>query len=213
MEGSNWLVVLFLLLAVGERLFERRFSSRAVRGERKMEWSYVALHSGYVIIFALTAAEYFLAHRALHWGMTTAGLAAYGLGLVVRLTAIRTLGKFWSLHLEIRQDHQLVTHGIYQHVRHPAYVAIMLEIVAVPLVANALGTLGIALMMYVPLLLLRWRREESEMIEKFGERYAQYCRNVPAFIPWRSRTRGARQTARGRPDLAGNPLPKPPAAG
>ena len=50
----------------------------------------------------------------------------------------------------------------------------MLEIVSVPLVANAFGALALALFGYVPLLLWRWRCEEREMIQKFGDRYIQY---------------------------------------
>jgi protein-S-isoprenylcysteine O-methyltransferase Ste14 len=107
------------------------------------------------------------------------------LALVVRLWAIRTLGRYWSLHLEIRQDHQLVTEGVYRHMRHPAYSAIMLEVVSVPLVANAYGMLVFAIGWYVTLILLRWHREEREMVSKFGEQYEQYRREVPAFVPWR----------------------------
>jgi len=182
----NWCVVCFLVLALAERVYERRLSNRAVRGENKMEWSYTLLHASYSVLFLGVVLEHFLWKRPVCVGATLAGLMLYGIALVVRLSAIRALGRYWSLHLEIRPDHQLMTEGIYRHVRHPAYLAIMLEVVSVPLVANAYGMLIFAIGWYVTLILLRWHREEREMIAKFGEQYIRYREQVPAFVPWRS---------------------------
>jgi protein-S-isoprenylcysteine O-methyltransferase Ste14 len=194
MEGFDWFVVGFLILATLERTYERRFSRQAVRGERKMAWSYVALHSALILIYMASAIEHFGLKRPVQWGVAAFGLALFVSAVTIRLTAIRALGKFWSLHLEIRDGHQLVTGGIYHHVRHPAYAAIMLEVTAVPLVTNAFATLILALLVYIPLLLLRWYREEQEMVGKFGEQYKKYREEVPAFLPlrWRSRESGVR---------------------
>jgi protein-S-isoprenylcysteine O-methyltransferase Ste14 len=190
MGGTDWFLTIFLAAALLERVYERRFSNRAIRGEYKMEWSYVVLHNSYTAILVASAIEYFVCRRDLQWPVTIMGLGLFAVALVVRLTAIRALGKFWSLHLEIRDEHQLVMHGIYQHLRHPAYLAIMLEVTSIPLVANAFYTLALAVGAYVPFLLMRWRREEREMIAKFGERYVRYCREVPAFLPRPWRTKG-----------------------
>jgi protein-S-isoprenylcysteine O-methyltransferase Ste14 len=195
MGGTDWFVTIFLAIALAERLCERRFSNRAVRGECKMEWSYTALHGSYAAVFVASAVEYFWRRQGLQLPVTVAGLGLFAIALVVRLTAIRTLGKFWSLHLEIRPEHQLVTHGIYRYVRHPAYLAILLEVISVPLVANAFFAFILTVAVYVPLLWLRWRREEAEMTAKFGEQYARYCREVPAFLPWPSATNRNRKAA------------------
>jgi protein-S-isoprenylcysteine O-methyltransferase Ste14 len=32
----------------------------------------------------------------------------------------------WSIALEVREKHQLVTQGIYRHIRHPMYLALLL---------------------------------------------------------------------------------------
>ena len=181
----GWFLVGFLILAVFERQLERRFSQHAVRGERKMGWSSIALYAGHALIYVATAGEFFLVRRDIRWPVTAVAVGLVVVSLVVRSVAIRTLGKFWSLHLEIRAGHQLVTGGIYRYLRHPAYAAIMLEVTAIPLVANAWYTLAFALLVYVPVLLLRWRQEEREMIGKFGQQYVEYARRVPAFFPLR----------------------------
>jgi protein-S-isoprenylcysteine O-methyltransferase Ste14 len=114
-------------------------------------------------------------------------LVLFAVSLAVRLAAIRTLGRFWSLHLEIRSGHRLVTEGIYSYMRHPAYTAIMIEVVSVPLVGNAYGMALLALLTYVPVLLMRWSMEEKAMIAQMGDAYRRYCKAVPAFLPWRGR--------------------------
>jgi protein-S-isoprenylcysteine O-methyltransferase Ste14 len=191
----DWCVIGFLVLALAERVYERRFSDRAVRGENKMEWSYTLLHTSYSVLFLGVGLEHFLWKRPFCAAATVTGLVLYGVALAVRLSAIRALGRYWSLHLEIRQDHQLMTEGIYRHMRHPAYSAIMLEVVSVPLVANAYGMLVFAVGWYVTLILLRWHREEREMIAKFGEQYVRYRERVPAFVPWRSLWPGKRASS------------------
>lgn len=192
-------LLVFLAFAAFERFRERRFCHQAVRGQRKMAWSYTVLHPIHIALYILTGGEYFLVKREIVWSVSALGLAMFVISVIVRLTAIRTLDRFWSLHLEIREEHKLITHGIYNHVRHPAYAAIMLEVTSIPLVGNSYYTLCLAAFVYLPILLLRWRLEEREMIEKFGERYVHYVRHVPAFIPWRLLTR-AKQDAGSGPD-------------
>ena len=121
MGRFSWLLLGFLVFAIAERLYERRFSRQAKRGDVKMLWSYAAFHILHALIYVGTGVEYFLRRPTVN-----APLFAVSLG--VRLTAIRTLGRFWSLNLEIRGDHQLVREGIYRYMRHPAYSAIMLEV-------------------------------------------------------------------------------------
>ena len=185
MEEFRWFLLGFLAFAVGERLYERRFSQQARRGEVKMLWSYVAFHILHALIYVGTGVELFLRQSAPVYPVVVVGLVLFGVSLVIRLAAIRTLGRYWSLNLEIRKDHQLVREGLYRYMRHPAYAAIMLEVVSIPLVGNAWWTLALSVGVYIPLLLARWRREEREMITKFGVEYEEYRRQVYAFVPLR----------------------------
>jgi protein-S-isoprenylcysteine O-methyltransferase Ste14 len=84
------------------------------------------------------------------------------------------LGDNWSVSLEVREEHKLVTRGVYQRVRHPMYVAIFLWCIAQGLLLpnwlagwSALATFSL---MYV----LRVAREEQMMCEFFGEEYRAY---------------------------------------
>jgi protein-S-isoprenylcysteine O-methyltransferase Ste14 len=175
----------FLVFAVAERLYERRFSVQAKRGEVKMLWSYVAFHILHSLIYLATGLEYFFLRRPVIIPLVVLGLVLFAGSLALRLVAIRTLGRYWSLNLEIRGDHRLIREGVYRYMRHPAYSAIMLEVISIPLVGNAWWTMVLSVGVYIPLLLARWWREEREMIAKFGTEYEEYRQHVCAFIPLR----------------------------
>jgi protein-S-isoprenylcysteine O-methyltransferase Ste14 len=50
------------------------------------------------------------------------GSLLFTLGLSLRIVAIKTLGEFWSYHIEIKPNHRIVRSGIYRYIRHPAYL-------------------------------------------------------------------------------------------
>lgn len=93
------------------------------------------------------------------------------------------LGENWSVSLEIREGHELVTHGVYRFVRHPMYAAIWLWSFAQGmLLANWLaGCLGVPA--FATMYCLRVSREERLMCESFGEAYREYSRQTGRLIP------------------------------
>lgn len=86
---------------------------------------------------------------------------------------------------------ELVTNGIYKYVRHPQYSGFALMIIGFLIQWPTIITLLMApilLIMYVKLA----KKEEKKMVEHFGEKYTEYCKQVPAFIPIRMRSYKAR---------------------
>src|SRR5205807_1929542 len=55
-----------------------------------------------------------------------AGVGCYAVGLFVFHRSHADLGTNWSITLEIREGHRLVTEGVYRRVRHPMYAALLL---------------------------------------------------------------------------------------
>jgi protein-S-isoprenylcysteine O-methyltransferase Ste14 len=96
----------------------------------------------------------------------------------------RELGRNWSVSLELRDQHILVTRGVYRYVRHPMYSAFFLWALAQALllpnwIAGLSGFVGFGI-----LFLFRVGREEALMIEAFGEEYRAYMRRTARIIPW-----------------------------
>ncbi len=112
------------------------------------------------------------------------GSAVFLAALYLFYRTHRDLGRNWSMSLEIREQHRLVSDGVYTHVRHPMYLAFILWGVAQTLllpnwIAGPAGLAG-ALMLY----LFRFPREERMMVQEFGEQYRAYMQRTARIVPW-----------------------------
>ena len=83
------------------------------------------------------------------WLWLTLFAAAQGL----RYWAISSLGRLWNTHILIVPDAQLVRKGPYRFLPHPNYVAVALELAAVPMLFGAWLTALIASLLNAALLL------------------------------------------------------------
>lgn len=87
-----------------------------------------------------------------------------------------------------KAEGQLVTTGVYGHVRHPQYLGFLLLTFGM----NVQWITILTLLLWPILVILYYRlakEEEKEMGERFGEEYRKYKRRVPMFIPRVYRTR------------------------
>jgi protein-S-isoprenylcysteine O-methyltransferase Ste14 len=93
------------------------------------------------------------------------------------------LGTYWSVTLELRENHRLITEGVYSRVRHPMYAALFLYSIGQALVIpnwvvgpSYFVTFGI-------LFALRIGAEERMMLETFGDEYAAYMARTKLLVP------------------------------
>lgn len=112
-----------------------------------------------------------------------AGAACLALNVWLFHRAHADLGENWSKTLEIRENHRLITTGVYRTIRHPMYTAIFLFVIAQALLlpnwlAGPSGLVAFGLM-YA----LRVGPEERMMIEAFGDEYRDYMRRTKRLIP------------------------------
>jgi protein-S-isoprenylcysteine O-methyltransferase Ste14 len=116
------------------------------------------------------------------WMGWLGGLVLAG-SLLVFARGHRDLKSNWSPSLEIRQDHTLVTNGIYHYLRHPMYASqLLLYIAQILLLQNWLaGPLG--LVFFIPFYILRVQAEEKLMLDTFGSQYSEYMNKVGGVFP------------------------------
>ncbi len=95
----------------------------------------------------------------------------------------KDLGKNWSVTLEVREGHQLVTQGVYAHVRHPMYASFLLwGVTQALLIPNWIaGFAGLAAVL--ALYAVRQSREEAMMRDTFGAEYDAYSARTKRLIP------------------------------
>jgi protein-S-isoprenylcysteine O-methyltransferase Ste14 len=95
----------------------------------------------------------------------------------------RDLGRAWSITLEIRDQHTLITRGIYERLRHPMYAAFWLWAISQALllpnwVAGLSGLVGFGTLFFA-----RVGHEERMMLETFGDEYRAYMARTYRLIP------------------------------
>ncbi|MCX2970085.1 MULTISPECIES: isoprenylcysteine carboxyl methyltransferase family protein [Streptomyces] len=122
----------------------------------------VALHTA---LLACCLLEPVLAHRtflpALGWPM----LALAVLAQVLRWWCITTLGPYWNTRVIVVPGARLVGAGPYRFLRHPNYVAVVVEMAALPLVHSAWLTAAVFTIANAVLLTVRVRCENTALTQ------------------------------------------------
>ena len=186
---SRWLYTGLLGLVVIERLVELMITQRNGRralargGIEVKERNYprmVALHTA---LLAACPAEVWLLDRpflpALGWPMLALVAATMGL----RYWAISSLGERWSTRVIVVPGDKAVRRGPYRWLRHPNYLAVVIEVAALPLIHSAWLTALLFSLGNAGVLRERIRIEEQALREHGA--YEREFADVPRFLPRR----------------------------
>lgn len=104
--------------------------------------------------------------------------------LVLHLCAHISLGKAWSGFVSLQKNHQLVTSGMYRFARHPMYSCMLLHGLSVFMISQ---NWFVGSVVIIPALfgMYRFAKEETLMVELFGQQYIDYHNRVGALWPWK----------------------------
>lgn len=171
------------LQRLGELLLARRWLRATATGGTAVEPEpgyplMVLLHVGWL---AGCLAEPVLWPRpllpALAWPMAALWLAA----LALRGWTLATLGRYWHVRIVRRAAQPVVTGGPYRWIRHPNYLAVIVELAAVPLLLGAYATALLAGVANAAVLARRIRREEAYLmaLPAYRAAFAHKARFVP----------------------------------
>ena len=139
---TRWLYIFLILLIIGERLFELRLARSNTEwarsqggievGEDHYPWM-VALHAWFLLACPL---EVWAMSRPFSWRLAGSMMAALVGAILLRFWVIDTLGRRWTTRVICIPGIPAVSSGPYQYLRHPNYVAVMVETVALPLISE-----------------------------------------------------------------------------
>lgn len=114
------------------------------------------------------------------------GLVGIGLiisGMVLRLIAVISLGRFFTVNVAIREGHTVKRDGMYKYVRHPSYSASLLSFLGFGISMNNWVAL---LVVFVPVtiaFLYRIQVEETMLSEALGADYVEYKKHTKRLVP------------------------------
>jgi methyltransferase len=178
------LLLLALTAAMGvQRLDELALSRRRERavvdGRQAAAHSYplmVAVHSA---LLALPAIEVVTLRRRPRAPLAWVGVLA--VANVLRRWSILTLGGSWNARAVVPADLEPITAGPYRFIRHPNYLAVVLEFVALPMAGGAwLSALGLSALN--ALVLFDRIREEERLLAAIPG-YEEALGGKARFIP------------------------------
>ena len=175
----------FILLISAERIVELFISHRnanqafAQGGLESGQAHFRVMSVMHSLFLLCCVAEPLLLHRsflpALGWPCLGVALTAQGL----RWWAISSLGPRWNVRIIVLPGAEPVTRGPYRFLRHPNYVAVILEMAVLPLIHSGYLTAVTFTIINGLMLLVRIRAEEAAL----GWSYAMVFRPLPRFFP------------------------------
>lgn len=178
--------IVFVLLLGALRLFEVFWLARKKeKGRIVSGWTIIALSSGYAVLLIMSFMEYVLTGSRINILVTAAGGVLMLVRVPLKLWSARTLDKYWSYNIEIRESHKLVRDGPYRYMRHPAYLSAILDSVGIPLLFNSYFTLMTAAFALVALIIYRMTEEEKVLSVHFGQDYEKYSEETGALLPFK----------------------------
>jgi protein-S-isoprenylcysteine O-methyltransferase Ste14 len=178
---------LFSIIRIEYYLRAKKAGHITVIEERK---KYPVWLSVFICYTVFTFFIYILFPQALAWAALRLPLWSRSIGILLGLTALlwfiwihRSLGSNLSFRLQIKESQTLVTDGPYRRIRHPMYTAFyVLHIAVFFLTANwFIGVTWLAGLTII--ILLRVKREEAMLLERFGDTYNSYMEGTGRFLP------------------------------
>lgn len=105
------------------------------------------------------------------------------LGLAVRITAIVTLGRSFTVNVATHASQSIQRAGLYRIVRHPSYLGLEICLLAIGLHSRNWACLALILVPPTAAVLYRIHVEEQALVGAFGDEYADYQRTTKRLIP------------------------------
>jgi methyltransferase len=163
-------------LILSERNARASLAAGGVEYGRGHYRTMVLVHLAFLVACAV---EPVLQPRPWTLELALSALAVALLAMGLRWWAVTTLGVRWSTRVVVIPDAPPVTGGPYRWLRHPNYLAVTVELLAVPLVAGALWTAMLAAFANAALLAVRIRAEERAL----GDGWARAFDGRPWLLP------------------------------
>jgi protein-S-isoprenylcysteine O-methyltransferase Ste14 len=156
---------------------------RSRKGSREIVLLTIAWVAFFLPLIWIATPVFAFSDYPLHLVPFLAGTLCLGLGLWLFHRSHVDLGTNWSITLEVREKHELVTHGVYRWIRHPMYLSLLIYSAGQALVLpNWLAGPSYAAAMIL-LFAFRVGPEERMMLEEFGKDYELYRATTKRLIP------------------------------
>lgn len=112
------------------------------------------------------------------------GICLMLVGIVIRVSAVLTLRKAFTLNVQVTSRQKLITSELYRKIRHPAYTGSILSLLGIALALRNLISVGIVLVCCLVCYQIRIAVEEVALEIRFKEEYILYKHNTYKLFPY-----------------------------
>ena len=111
-------------------------------------------------------------------------LSLFGFAQVVRIWVITSLGRFWNTKILVLANAKIVRKGPYRFLKHPNYVVVAMELLAVPMLFNAYYTAILFTVLNIMILMIRIPIEEKALktLTEYDETFRDFHRFIPKVV-------------------------------
>jgi protein-S-isoprenylcysteine O-methyltransferase Ste14 len=138
----------------------------------------VSISAG-VLVLILVPASISRTRYIIYWG-----LIIIICGVIIRYSAIRTLGKFFTVNLSVQDNQHLVRKGLYKYIRHPSYAGSLLSFIGLGISFNNWLSVLVIIIPITLTFLYRISIEERLLLQQFGSEYSDYAAGTKRLIPF-----------------------------
>jgi protein-S-isoprenylcysteine O-methyltransferase Ste14 len=152
---------------------------KAVR-EPSSRWGIFLVMLGYACIWAFVRPTGFEKSPV----SLIASMILAPLSVVLVWMAVRHLDKQWRFEAALSEDHNLITTGPYRWLRNPIYGSMFGMLLATGFAKTWWPFLVAGVILFVIGTEIRVRAEEKLLGARFGEEFARYKSQTPAYLPF-----------------------------
>ena len=157
----------------------KRNTAPAKELDRRARWGILLVGIAYTLLWQ----GKFWGRSVESWRIAL-GILFFLLAALLSWTAKRALGRQWRVDAGLSPDHELVTSGPYRVVRHPIYSSMLCILLGTGIIVTPWWLLSLSLLVFLAGTEIRVRIEDRLLSSRFGDRFADYQRRIPAYLPF-----------------------------
>jgi protein-S-isoprenylcysteine O-methyltransferase Ste14 len=161
--------------------FKRPSTEPPARIDRRARWGIALEAAGFFIVYLHAPATW---RAPIGFVRAIAGFACGLIAMALTWTAVGPLGKQWRVDAGLNPDHELVQTGAYRIVRHPIYASMVWLVLMGICWVGTLPGWPVGLALVIAGTEIRVRIEDHLLRERFGARFVEWQKRVPAYLPF-----------------------------
>lgn len=170
-----------------EMIWESRISARNSaellrKGAKEIApWIFPVMAFLYVLMYVGSFVEYTYMNRQITEWWSVSFCSLFVMAKLLKLWAVKSLGPCWTMKVLVVPGAEVVKSGPYRFIRHPNYIAVLMEIAATTLLGRAYGTFAAVFVLFSVVLRFRIRSEEAALAAHTD--YAGKMTGLRRFVP------------------------------